>query len=237
MWRTFPPDWDWQELIPEGKWRTYLGVDVYEGVYRYYDRLTVPGWGGSMFEELMPNVFVPEEDWAPQSWGTNHPRHVATQRLHGMEEYGYWGFSPASHPFGGYAEWGVDALGMKPDGYFSDIEHTDYDRKNPDKDFGNGVVTPHASFLAMMHEAAEAQINLANIEADFDAYGPGGFYDAIATQTGVVAQRHLSHTQSMIMGALGNVLAGGNLRRYFTAGEVETYVRPVIAPEIFGPAG
>ena len=50
---------------PEGTWRTYLGVDVFEGVYSYGGLQVVPGWGGSMFEELMPNVFVPEESWAP----------------------------------------------------------------------------------------------------------------------------------------------------------------------------
>lgn len=234
-WRSFPPDWDWPEMPPVGQWRSYLGVDVYEGAHDYYGMHTVPGWGGSMFEELMPNVFVPEEDWAPRSWGTNHPRHVATQRLHGMEEYGYWGFSPASDPFGGYAEWGVDALGLRPDGYFSDVEHTDFRWDEPKPDFGDGVVTPHAAFLAMMHEPLEATQNLQRIEADFDAYGPGGFYDAIATVSGQVARRHLSLDQSMIMGALGNVLGEGLLQRYFVRGEVRQRLRPVIAPEVFGP--
>ena len=26
-----------------------------------------------MFEALMPALFVPEERWAPHSWGVNHP--------------------------------------------------------------------------------------------------------------------------------------------------------------------
>lgn len=233
-WRTFPPEWDWPEMPPVGQWRTYLGVDVFEGAHDYYGRRTVPGWGGSMFEELMPDVFVPEEAWAPRSWGRNHPNHVAVQRLHGTEEYGYWGFSPASHPYGGYSEWGVDALGLRPDGYFSDTEHTDYHWDAPKPDFGDGVVTPHAAFLAMMHERDEAIANLSAIEADFDAYGPGGFYDAIATGTGKVARRHLSLDQAMIMGALGNVLGDDLVRRYFVRGEVEQQVRPVISLEEFG---
>lgn len=233
-WRAFPPEWTWPEMPPVGERRTYLGVDVFEGAHDYYGMLTVPGWGGSMFEELMPNVFVPEEDWAPSSWGLNHPNHVAVQRLHGMEEYGYWGFSPASHPSGGYSEWGVDALGLNPEGYFSDIERTDYRWDHPKPDFGDGVVTPHAAFLAMMHDHAEAIANLQRIEADFDSYGPGGFYDAIATQSGQVAERYLSLDQSMIMGALGNVLADGVLQRAFIRGGVERKLRPVIAPEEFG---
>ena len=234
-WRTFPPDWDWQEIIPVGEWHTYLGVDVYEGAYDYLGHRTVPGWGGSMFEELMPNVFVPEEIWAPDSWGKNHPRHVAVQRQHGLDAYGYWGFSPASHPAGGYSEWGVDALGLKPDGYFSDIEHTDRTRENPDPTYGDGVVTPHAAFLAMMHDREAAISNLVAIERDFDSYGPGGFYDAIATRSGQVAKRYLALEQAMILGALGNVLTDGGLRRYFTQGEVARHVRPVIAPEVFAP--
>ena len=234
-WRTFPPDWDWPEMPPVGEWRTYLGVDVFEGAHDYYGLRTVPGWGGSMFEELMPNVFVPEERWAPASWGRNHPNHVAVQRMHGMDSYGYWGFSPASHPFGGYAEWGVDALGLRPDGYFSDVEHTDYHwRDNPDPVYGDGVVTPHAAFLGMMHERSAAVENLARIEADFDAYGPGGFYDAIATRSGTVARRHLSLDQAMIMGAVGNVLADKLMQRAFVRGEVERRLRPVLALEEFG---
>ncbi|ANS79162.1 hypothetical protein SGUI_1766 [Serinicoccus hydrothermalis] len=233
-WRTFPPDWTWPEMPPVGQWRTYLGVDVFEGAHDYLGRATVPGWGGSMFEELMPDVFVPEERWAPRSWGRNHPNHVAVQRLHGMEEYGYWGFSPASHPAGGYSEWGVDALGLNPEGYFSDVERTDRVHGEPEPDYGDGVVTPHAAFLAMMHEPREAYDNLARIEDDFDSYGPGGFYDAVATQSGQVAQRYLSLDQAMIMGALGDVLGHGMLQRYFVRGEVEERLRPVIAPEQFG---
>ena len=39
-----------------------LGLDVYEGAYTYRGMHVVPGWGGSMFEELMPDVFVDVTD-------------------------------------------------------------------------------------------------------------------------------------------------------------------------------
>ena len=163
-WRTFPAscDWSWHEMQPVGQTRRYLGIDVYEGAYTYRGMHIVPGWGGSMFEELMPAVFVPEEEWAPRSWGVNHPLHVRAEREHGLLDarYGYWGFSPSSNPAGGYREYGVDALGLNPEGYFSDQEKTDLDlgfgdcrpATNPDPTYGDGVVTPHASFLAMMFE-------------------------------------------------------------------------------------
>ena len=81
-WRTFPAtqDWSWPEQQPTGKTRTYLGIDVYEGVYEHLGLKAVPGWGGSMFEALMPNMFVPEERWAPRSWGPNHRHTVAIHR-------------------------------------------------------------------------------------------------------------------------------------------------------------
>ena len=120
-WRTFPDtcDWSWQETKPIGVTRTYLGVSVFEGAYPYDGMRIVPGWGGSMFEALMPALFVPEETWGPDSWALNHPLTVAAQIHHGLDEagYGYWGFSPANIPEGGYSEYGVDALGLKPEGY------------------------------------------------------------------------------------------------------------------------
>jgi hypothetical protein len=247
-WRTFPAtcDWSWHEMQPVGVTRTYLGIDVYEGAYTYRGMRIVPGWGGSMFEELMPNVFVPEEVWAPRSWGENHPLHVRAQREHGLVEagYGYWGFSPSSNPAGGYREYGVDALGLNPDGYFSDQENTNYDigfgecrpATNPSPDFGDGVVTPHAPFLAMMHEPAQAFANLTRVERDLGAYGPGGFYDAVAVESGQIARRYLSLDQAMVMGALGNVMVNKVLQRAFSTPQVERALRPVIGMEEFGSA-
>lgn len=233
--RTFPPDWDWPEMPPKGFYRTYLGVEVYEGSHTYRGFQVVPGWGGSMFEELMPDLFVPEATWGPKSWGVNHPLHVRAQREHGLDDakYGYWGFSPSSNPAGGYREYGVDALGLKPDGYFSDQEKTDYHWNNPPTDYGDGVVTPHSSFLAMRYEPDEAVANLTRIAQRLHGYGPGGFYDAIATESGRIAKRYLSLDQAMIMGALGNVLPHDRLRLWFSRGLATLKLRPVLALEEF----
>ncbi len=246
MWRTFPEtcDWSWPESQPVGRTRTYLGLEVYEGAYRYRGMRIVPGWGGSMFEELMPDVFVPEAKWGPRSWGINHPLHVRAQREHGLIEagYGIWGFSPSSDPDGGYREYGVDALGLNPDGYFSDQEKTNYDpgfgtcrpATNPHPHFGDGVATPHASFLAMAYEPRQAFANLAKLQHDYSGYGDGGFFDAIASKSRKVAQRYLSLDQAMIMGAVGNVLGGDVVRRAFATRTVERRLRPVLAMERFG---
>jgi hypothetical protein len=247
LWRTFPAtcDWNWQEMQPVGVTRTYYGIEVFEGAYTYRGMRIVPGWGGSMFEELMPAIFVPEERWAPRSWGINHPLHVRAQREHGLVDghYGYWGFSPSSDPFvvDGYREYGVDALGLNPDGYFSDEEKTNYDvgfddcrpATNPNPTYKTGVVTPHAAFLAMMFEPSEAFQNLMRIQYDLRAYGRGGFFDAASVRGDAIARRYLSLDQAMIVGAIGNVVGGGALRRSFSTRQVERAVRPVIGIERF----
>jgi len=251
--RTFPGetcDWSWTESQPSGEWKTYEGVDVYEGALDYRGTKVVPTWGGSMFEALMVPLFVPEERWGKRSWGVNHPLYVRGQIEHGMQEagYGYWGFSPSNDPAGGYREYGVDALGLDGAGYTSDQERTDWDQpwEECDRagepaptadDYGDGVVTPHASFLALRYAPQASLKNLRNLRRDFDAYGPGGFYDAIAVKSGQVSERYLSLDQGMVMAALGNALAGDDMRDYVAPGRLTSQVKPLMQQEVFSAAG
>jgi hypothetical protein len=248
-WRTFPAscDWSWQEQQPVGATRTYLGIPVYEGAYRYRGLQLVPSWGGDMFESLMPDLFVPEAAWGPRSWRVNHPLTVRAQIEHGLHEagYGYWGFSPSSTPGGGYREYGVDAVGMNPDGYFSDAERTNYDAgfgscragTNPDPTYGDGVVTPHAAFLALPYAPRAALANLAALRRDFAVYGDGGFYDSVAVRSGTVSRTYLALDQAMVLGALGNVLTADLHRAFARYGQNERRLRPVIGQEVFSAGG
>ena len=249
-WRTFPNDtnndpcfWGWTEQRGEGEYVEHLGVQVFEGSYSYRGMDLVPTWGGSMFEALMVPLFVPEDEWGKESWAINHPLTVRAQIEHGMDEagYGYWGFSPSNNPAGGYREYGVDAIGMEPTGYTTDQERTTVDlgfegcrpAQPEPTTYGDGVVTPHASFLALRYAPRAAMDNLANLRADFDAYGEGGFYDAIAVGSGTVSQRHLSLDQGMVMAALGNALDDDSVRDYFTTRQLTSALRPLMAAEEF----
>ena len=245
--RTFPNDncdWSWTETKPVGEWKEYLGVRVFEGALPYRGMNIVPTWGGSMFEALMVPLFVPEEKWGPDSWGVTHPLYVRGQIEHGMDEagYGYWGFSPSNNPAGGYREYGVDQLGMDGGGYTSDQERTSVDQpyegcregQPAPATYGDGVVTPHASFLALRYAPDAAMANLQAIRDDFDAYGAGGFYDSVAVRSGQVSQRYLSLDQGMVMASLGNALAGDDMRRYVAPGPVERKLRPLMQMEEFG---
>ena len=208
--RTLMPGEMKQSQVPAGEWRTYLGIPVFEGHYTYRGLRVVPSWGGSMFEALMVTLFVPEERWAPRSWGINHPLYVRGQIEHGLKEarYGYWGFSPATNPEGDYRTYGVDALGSDPEGYTSnndDIHAIPAIPARP-KIFTNGIVTPHASFLALRYAPREALENLRKLKESFPIYGEYGFMDSVNVSRGVVSDRVLALDQGMIMAAIANAL-------------------------------
>ena len=148
-WRSFPDtcDWSWQEQKPTGFWASYDGIDVYDGAYTYNDTKITPSWGGSMFEALMPSLFVPEETWGAGSWRQNHPLTVDAQIDHGMNvaQYGVWGFSPSNTPEGGYGAYGVDLAGMDPNGMPSNEDNTLVDHGFPGCDGHPAVADPPPS--------------------------------------------------------------------------------------------
>ncbi|MFE2976282.1 glucoamylase family protein [Streptomyces sp. NPDC059258] len=236
--RTMLPEHE-QEQKPGGAYVTVDGVRVWNGHYTHRGRKVVPTWGGSMFEALMVPLFVPEPEWSPHAWGVTHQRYVRGQIDHGLREarYGYWGFSPANVPEDGYQEYGVDALGMQVDGYASNTDRThteDGEPLPPPSAFTNGVVTPHASFLALPYAARDAVANLRALERDFGAYEEGlGFRDSVNVSTGRVSDFMLALDQGMIVAALAQELRPGLLQRPFRTGGFCSRVRPLLERERF----
>jgi hypothetical protein len=234
------------ETQPVGVAHTYFGTRVYDGALPYDGTLVTPSWGGSMFEALMPQLFVPEDRWAPGSWGVNHPLTVDAQIHHGLVEagYGYWGFSPANIPEGGYDAYGVDGIGSDPEGYPSNEDRTLIDHgypgcRDPQPDpppsaYTNGVVTPHAAFLGLRYRPQAALADLERLARDFPVYTRLGFLDSVNVDSGAVSQSYLSLDQGMIMASLGNALGHDVLRRAFGTRDFERALRPVIGVEEFG---
>jgi len=250
-WRTFPDtcDYKWQETRPLGQWREYYGVNVFEGAYPYAGMLVTPSWSGSMFEALMPDLFVPEDRWAPRSWGVNHPNTVRAQIHHGLNEagYGVWGFSPSNTPEGGYGVYGVDGIGLDPSGAPSNEDKTLIDNgfsgcpdrpavpNPPQSAYTNGVVTPHAAFLGLRYAPRETLQNLTKLQRDFPGlYTKWGFRDSVNVTSRTVSGSYLSLDQGMIMASLGNALDRDVLRRAFADRALERRLRPVIGIEEFG---
>lgn len=241
MYRTLPADRGQQQGEPAGVWKTYCGVSVFEGHYHVRGVDVVPSWGGSMFEALMVPLFVPEAAWSPRSWGVNHPLYVRLQIADGLKRrrYATWGFSPCRTPEGGYANYGVEDLGTDATSYRS-FETPPHQAKTADvparpgkRPERDGVVTPHASFLALAFDPRAALDNLEYLEGTFPIFGPTGFADSVNVTSRQVSTTVLSLDQGMILAAIANARAANAMQTAFAAGPIEASIRPLIAPEEF----
>jgi len=222
--RTFPESYAWQGMKPIDRVeKETLGHKYSSGYYEWNGIKYVPSWGGSAFEALMPTLVLQEKNLAPEGLGGNNLSHVLGQIRYAVDELKQpvWGMSPSSVPEGGYSEFGAKPFGSK--GY------------KP------GVVTPHASVLALEYAPEEVIKNLRKMIELYDIYGEYGFYDAVTVSTGLVARKYLSLDHGMILVALNNYLNDGAIRKRFHADPVlktaeelitaEKFFEPVSVPE------
>jgi hypothetical protein len=136
----------------------------------------------------------------PRTLGANTRIHAIVQRAYATEVLGYpvWGLSPSARPAGegyGYGEFGVTVLGVA--GYPA------------------GIVSPHASALALAVIPKDAVANLRALADRYDVYGEFGFYDAVEPTSGRVVHAYLALDQAMILVAAANHLRAGRLQRLF----------------------
>jgi hypothetical protein len=217
MVRTFPPACEGQSSTPiAARDKTVRGHTVTGGYYRWAGLDYVPSWGGSMFEALMPTLVLDETRFAPQSLGANDVAHAIVQRRWAVETLGYpvWGLSPSAVPPGDrYREYGVRVLGSR--GYSA------------------GVVTPHATALALAVMPSDAVANLRRLATDYDLYGDYGFYDAVDPNTRQVAQVYLSLDQAMTLIALANHLRPHVIQQLFASDPSVQRAVAVIGDERF----
>ena len=175
---------------------------MFEGALPYAGMRVTPSWGGSMFEALMPRCSCPRSAGG-RGAGARTTRSPCARRSTtacARRGYGYWGFSPANVPEGGYDVYGVDGIGMNPDGNPSNEDKTLIDHgyaasatcperpatpDPPQSTYTNGVVTPHASFLALRYAPrAGARQPRAGSSANFPGlYGKWGFRDTVNVDT------------------------------------------------------
>jgi hypothetical protein len=147
----------------------------------------------------MPAVVLKERELAPEGLGKNNAAHVQGQIRYALQELKLpvWGMSPCAVPGGTYSEYGAAPFGIK--GYKS------------------GVVTPHASVIALEYAPQEVISNLRKLKELYDIYGEYGFYDSVEVATGRVARKYYALDQGMILVAINNYLNKGALRERFHA--------------------
>lgn len=210
--RTMPKKYG-QAQEPQGEIRTYDNIEVFAGHYTYEDLTFVPSWGGSMFEALMPGLFMHEKKLGKKGLGLNNERHVAGQIKYAEEKgYDVWGFSPSSI-VEGYKEFGAPILGTE--GY--DDEAT---------------VTPHASLLALEYDPEAVLENIEKLK-DLGLYGKYGFYDSIQLTKDEVAKSYLALDQGMILLSITNYLHDDVIRNQFHEDPIgKTYER-LLSEEVF----
>ncbi|NHM32432.1 glucoamylase family protein [Neobacillus terrae] len=213
MYRTLPADWDWQSQVPEGENKWYDGVSVFEGHYSYNGIKYVPSWGGSMFEALMPSLVLKERELGVNGLGLNNKNYVSIQISYAKQKgYPVWGISPSAIPNG------YDALGVTPLGT-SGYHDT-------------GIVTPHASFLALEYAPKDVMTNIHALK-DLNVYGKYGFYDSVNVNTGEVTKAYLSLDQGMIMASIANFVDNGVIRNYFNKDKIAEQPQHLLSEEVF----
>ena len=207
--RTFPVEYSWQTQKPiHRENRKSLDYEYPGGYYEWKDLKFLPSWGGSAFEALMPTLILDEKKLAPEGLGMNDHQQVLGQIRYARSELKMpvWGMSPSSRPEGGYSEYGAKPFGAK--GYKA------------------GVVTPHASVLALEFEPEEVVANLRKLLELYEIYGEYGFYDAVTvipekdnpdSKEGLVAHKYLALDQGMILVAINNYLNDGAIRKRFNS--------------------
>ncbi len=215
MVRTFPSEYDWQQMSPKARSeKESLGIKYYGGYYEYKDQKYWPSWGGSAFEALMPTLVLKEKELAPKGLGLNDMVHAKLTIQYALEDLGYpvWGMSPCSVPGGGYSEFGAKFLGVKS--------------------YPQGVVTPHATFLVLQFLPEEAIQNLRKmLELYPDIYGEYGFYDSVNVQSKLVEKKYTALDQGMSFLALTNYFKSGIVRQWFHQDEIAKNVEKLLEVE------
>lgn len=165
---------------------------------------TVLSWSGTLFEYLMPTLFLSEPRDSLMGTGmrhayANHRAHLADLGLCGaLSESGYAAFN-ASGDYG-YKAFGIPSLALSP--------HAD----------GRPVIAPYAVALGLAIDQKAALRDLEHLATK--AYGRYGFLEALDHTTepdGQPIGTYMSHHQGMLLGALTNALHTGFLQTLFTA--------------------
>lgn len=102
--------------VPEGGLAEYMDASTTTCFLPAGEEVTsVASWGGSLFEELFPDLFLDEKTNAPWSLGENHRKAVQVHAASQDRASGLWGWAPCEDVDGRYDAFGVACLGAGGD--------------------------------------------------------------------------------------------------------------------------
>lgn len=167
-------------------------------------------WGGTMFEYLMPLLFMSQYENTLLS--NTYDNVVLWQQNYGALRNKPWGFSESGYNVLNlelhyqYRAFGVPGLGL---------------RRGLAEDY---VVAPYAGMLALMVQPINALKNLQKLR-EIGAYGTHGFYEAVdytpsrVSENGSpdksIVKMYMAHHQGMSLLALFNVLCDNRMQHLF----------------------
>jgi len=154
-------------------------------------------WSGTMFEYLMPQLFLPiyRNSFTEESllFALRAQRKAAVKKLWGVSESAYYAFDGGLHYR--YHAHGVRKLALR-----RDVR-------------GETVLSPYSSYLALAVSPAAAVKNLEAMEWR-GMYGKYGLYEALdltpmRSKQGVAVQSYMAHHMGMSITAMANALLDG----------------------------
>ena len=234
-------------LASEARLASFLSIGKGEIDYRHWFHLGRPltntagltgllSWGGTMFEYLMPNLFM--RSYPETLLAQSCEAAVQRQMQFGRQQRLPWGVSESAYAVldAGltyqYQSFGVPGLGLKR-GLAEDH-----------------VVAPYATALALAVQPREGLLNFRYLALE-GASGPWGFYESLdytprrlpPGETKIVVRCYFAHHQGMLLTSLANCLLDNCMpRRFHTepmarAAELLLQERVPVAISILEPHG
>ena len=214
------PAGGWYDLMAsEAMLTSYIAVAKGDVPVKHWRRLSrgqlqkdgycgLASWTGTMFEYLMPELFLPlYRDSLLYESGKfclyAQKRRRFAGKPWGMSESAYYSLDPALSYR--YKAHGCPALALK---------------RGQDADM---VISPYSSFLALVLEPEDAAKNLRRLER-FGAFGRWGFIEALdftpgrcRRDSGEKVRCYMAHHAGMSVIAAANAVCGGSIQRRFMA--------------------
>jgi cyclic beta-1,2-glucan synthetase len=172
----------------------------------YRDQVTLLAWSGTMFEYLMPQLFL--RSYAGTLLDRSLRAAVRVQQAYGQERGVPWGISEAAHAERDQrGQYQYYAFGVPP------LSASGEEAKRL-------VIAPYASMLALMMDPARATANLRAMAAN-GWWTRHGFFESIdysrsgAGGTPEVVRCFMAHHQGMALMAIDNALLGNRMQERF----------------------